>query len=162
MTDYPQQENQYSDEEEFQDNYLDEQREAWDESGAGQFPAAKKQDSLFTLFSKVWRTKDSSKVGNLDREELGNLGFSVRDSQHIAFFADFLGHKGVSSYFNRLGEITLATSMSKKGWFVELFVTSKKFAHKGTLGGGSSVQARQSKWRIFGRTKNQPAQEEQA
>ena len=146
MPDYSQEE--YTEEEEYQDNVLDEQREAWDES-YGNYPSAKKPESLYSLFKNVWKTVDSSKVANLDKSEIGDLGMSVRECQNIAWFAEFLGHKGFAKYFNKLGEITLSTSMSRKGWFVELFVTSKKFAHKGT---NNLVQApTESKWKLYGK-----------
>ena len=146
MTDYPEQD--YTDEEEYQDNFAEEQREMYDESG-GNYPIAKKPESLFSLFKDVWRTRDSSKVGNLDKEELGSLGVSVRDCQRISLLSNTLHHSNFGKYWRAQGEITLATSMSRKGWFVELFVTSKKFAHKGLVGGNNQVQ--QSKWRLFGK-----------
>ena len=145
---------EYSDAEEHQDNFLDEQREMWEEQTGGNYPAARQSESLFGLFKSVWRTKDSSKVGNLDKNELGDLGISVRHAQEIANFSRFLGHTAVAGHFGNLAEITLSTSMSKKGWFVELFVTSKKFAHKGVLSGGPSGSQQKQKWRIFG--KEQP------
>lgn len=154
MTDYP--EGEYSDEEEWQDNYQEEQREAWEEgqneSTGGNYPVAKKPDTLFSLFKDVWRTIDSSKVSNLDKDEIGSLNISVRDCQRIALLSTLLKHKKFAGYFDQQGEIILSTAMSKKGWFVELFVTSKKFAHKGNL--GNLVQQNQ-KWRIFGKDQQQ-------
>jgi len=150
MPDYQQYPEEYTDEEEYQDNVVDEQREAWEES---HYPSASSKESLYSLFNRVWKAKDSTKVANLEKEEIGNLGLSVRDCQNIAWFSNFLGHRGVSRYFAELGEITLATSMSRKGWFTELFVTSKKFAHKGVLKGGLAQQ--QSKWRLFGKKTEQ-------
>ena len=152
MVEYPEGE-EYPDEEEYKDNYLDEQREQWDEA-YGNYPAAKKSESLYSLFKNVWKTSDSSKVANLMKHEIGDLNLSVRDCQNIGWFADYLGHKGVSTYFNKMGEITLATSMSRNGWFVELFVTSKKFAHKGVKGG--NVQTTKSKWSLFGKKTTLP------
>lgn len=149
MDNYP--DDEYTDQEEFQDNYLDEQREKWDDEMGGNYPQASKSPSLFSLFKDVWRTPDSSKVANLDKTEIGDLGISVRDCQEIATLANLLGHKKFSVYFMDMAEITSATSMSKKGWFVEMFVTSKKFAHKGVLGGNlaKANQAKKAKWRIF-------------
>lgn len=153
MSDYQQEE--YTDTEEAQDNYYDEQRELWEDSTGSNYPSARKPESLFSLFRRVWRTTDSSKIANLDpKTELGNLNISVRDTQKIAYVAGFLGHNGVEKYFNKLGEITLATSMSKKGWFVELFVTSKKFAHKGTTSNLIN-QNTKTGWRIFGNQQSQ-------
>lgn len=146
------QDDEYSDDEEYKDNFLDEQREVWEEQ-VGNMPSQRRPDSLFSLFKDVWRTNDSSKVGNLSGSELGELGISVRHAQEIANFSRYLKHKAVSNHFSNLSEIILSTSMSKKGWFVELFVTSKKFAHKGTLSGttGQVQQQQKQKWRIFGK-----------
>lgn len=138
----------YSDQEEFQDNYQDEQRDLWDEQ-YGNYPVAKKPESLFGLFKDVWRTEDSTKVGNLEARELGEPNYSVRDAHRIALLSDLLKHKTFGKYFRGLGEITLGTSMSKKGWFVELFVSTKKFAHKGTNNLPQNVPQKQG-WRLFG------------
>lgn len=140
---------EYTDEEEFKDNVVDEQREQWEEAAGMDYPAAKKPESLFSLFSNVWRTKDSSKVANLNTEEIGDLGISVRDCQRIALIAKLLHHQKFAKYFSDQGEITLSTSMSKKGWFVEMFVTSKKFAQKGNIENLAGGQPKKQKWRIF-------------
>jgi len=153
MPDYPDEE--YTDEEEYSDNFLEEQRDSWDES-MGNYPSARKPESLFSLFRDVWRTSDSTKVANLNKTEIGDLGMSVRDCQNLSKFSRFLGHKGVSKYFNTMSEITLSTSMSRNGWFPELFVSSKKFAHKGTLHSGGSGEQKNNKWKIFGRKTNIP------
>lgn len=149
--------NEYTKDEEREDNYLSEQRDAWDDEMGGNYPQAKKSESLFSLFKDVWKTNDSSKVANLEKSELGDLGLSVRDCQEIALTAELLHHKIFADYFSNIAEVTLATSMSKRGWFVELFVTSKKFAHKGVLG---NTNQQQQKWRIFG-AKAQTATESQ-
>jgi hypothetical protein len=156
--DYPEEQSQeeYTDQEEWQDNFLDEQREAWDEN-YGNYPQHKKPDSLFSLFKRVWNTQDSTKVANLNKTELGDLGISVRDCQRIALLSNVLHHSKFATYFLDQAETTLSTSMSKDGWFVELFVTSKKFAHKGNI--NNLQQKPKQKWRIFG-NKEQKTDEE--
>jgi len=143
---------EYTDAEEYQDNVIDEQRDQWEDATGMNYPVEKKSESLFGLFKDVWRTVDSSKIGYLDKEELGDLGISVRDSQRIALLSNLLHHKKFARYFDNMGEITLATSMSKKGWFVELFVTSKKFAQKGMNLPPQSGAKKKSKWKLFGKT----------
>lgn len=156
MADYPNadeaNQNEYTDEEEYQDNYLDELRDSYDNEGGGNYPATKKPESLFSLFKDTWRSKDSTKVANIDpKQELGDLGLSVRHMQKISYAAKLLNESDVSGYFSGLGEITLATSMSKKGWFTELFVSTKKFAQKGNIGNLAGDQAKKkSGWRLFG------------
>jgi len=93
-------------------------------------PSYSKPDDLYSLFWKVAKIKDSSKVANLDKTELGLLDMSVRDMQRIALVAETLGHKGFAVWMNAQAEIVLKTSASKKGWFTELFVTARKFSSK--------------------------------
>jgi hypothetical protein len=154
MADYPNEDsenaNSYSEEEEWQDNFVDEQRDAWEEGG-GAYPIAKKDQSLFSLFNDVWKSKDSTKVANINpKTELGDLGLSVRHMGKIAYAADILNEQDVSKYFDSLGEITLATSMSKNGWFTELFVSTKKFAHKQNIGNLGEHAEKKKGWRLFG------------
>jgi len=150
--DYP--DDTYTDEEEYADNVLDEQRESLESDAGYNYPIAKKSDSLFTLFKEVWRTNDSSKVANLDATELGDLGLSVRECKRIGLLAGIFKHSKFGDYFGSLGEITLSTSMAKKGWFVEQFVTTRKFAHKGTISNLGNAPQKQ-KWRLFGKSKGQ-------
>jgi len=84
--------------------------------------------NLFTLFKRVLKLPDNSKVGNLAKLELGDLMISVRDCKKIALLAEKLGHETFAQFFHDQAEIILQTSASKKGWFVNLFVTSKKFS----------------------------------
>jgi len=93
-------------------------------------PSLKQKDDLYSLFWKVVKTRESSKVGNLNEKELGMLNISVRDCQKIALLAYKLNHKGFGDFFLDQGEITLATSASRKGWLPELFVSQRKFQTK--------------------------------
>lgn len=158
--DTPVEETPYSEEEEYKDNVIDEQRELWEEQTGSNLPGGRKPESLFSLFKEVWRTKDSSKVANLDSNELGNLGISVRDCQRIALLGKLFHHPIFADYFKGTGEITLATSLSKKAMFIELFVTSKKAAYRGSL--VNNLNPAKPKWRIFGKSAPQQPAENQA
>jgi len=122
-------------------------------------PARRKQDSLYTLFQKVWKTPNSSKVANLSFTELGRPVITVRDAQYLALLAVTFKHPRFAMFFKNAAEITLSTSASKKGWFTELFVSQKKFTTKSTgfSGMGGAASSDKKKWSIFGN--NQPAQE---
>jgi hypothetical protein len=154
MADYPNESEE--DWTEFQEEQRDRQEDMWDEmdsSTQGGYPTQKKPENLFSLFKDVWKAKDSTKVANLDPKlELGDLGLSVRHCQKIAYASEILNEKNVANYFDTLGEITLATSMSKKGWFAELFVSTKKFAQKGNLQNLQGAEKKEG-WRIFGKSK---------
>ena len=88
-------------------------------------PQSQKKDDLYSLFWKVIKIQDSSKVGNLSKEELGMFSISVRDLQKIHLLAISLGHKYFADFFALQSEIILKTSSSRDGWLPELFVSNK-------------------------------------
>lgn len=116
-------------------------------------PEQKRQESLYHLFQKVWKAEDSSKVANLTNVELGKAIMSVRDAQHLALLATTFRHEKFAKFFRSAGEIVLATSASRRGWFAELFISQKKFTSRsvGSSGGGySSGSSGKKKWSLFG------------
>lgn len=122
-------EEQFLDEEDLaeQQDRIEEQQSDIEDSDWANVPQQKKNDSLYNLFHKVWKSPDSSKVANLDKTELGvHPVMSVRNAQFLALLGATTKHKRFAQFFNTLGEITLKTSASKKGWFTELFVSQKK------------------------------------
>jgi len=118
-------------------------------------PGMKKKDDLFTLFAKVWKAPDSSKVSNLSNQELGMLPMSVRDNQYLALLGSTFGHKDLANFFGSRAEIILSTSASKKGWFTELFVSQKKFTSKASSQ-TMSLPEKKSKWNLYNKNKQQP------
>ena len=106
------------------------QNEAQEDYAEDNSPTYEKPEDLYSLFFKTIVMQDSSKVANLDKQELGMLDISVRDCQNISEVARLLGHIGFANWMNNQSQIILRTSASKKGWLTELFVTAKRFASK--------------------------------
>ena len=117
-------------------------------------PQPKEKDDLFSLFGKIWKTPDSSKVSNLSGQELGRLPMSVRDNQHLKLLGETLGHKNFAKFFGQRAEITFATACSKNGWIPGLFVTQKKFTSKSSSR-TMSLPEKKSKWNPYGKNKQQ-------
>lgn len=113
-----------------QEDYNEYNQEGGEEQQFGSYPGQPERDSIFTFFAKVLGLSDSSKVGNLDRRELGMLDLSVRNCEYLANLGAQLHNKAYSNFFMGKAEITLATSMSKKGWLPELVVSQKKFSQR--------------------------------
>lgn len=117
-------------------------------------PQRRKQDSLYTLFQKVWKAPDSSKVANLNLPELGKPLMSVRDAQYLELLGKTFHHDKFARFFKNTSEIILSTSASKKGWFTELFVSQRKMTTRSTSSGGGAFGADQTnaqkKWSLFG------------
>jgi len=100
------------------------------------------KDSVFSFFKKLLTITDSTKVANLDKRELGSPELSVRNCQRLAYLGDIMHNEAFNSYFMKQGEITLATSMAKKGWLPELVVSQKRFNTR-------SVQAQPAQQKSF-------------
>lgn len=113
-----------------QEDYNDFVTEDQEDRQFGSYPGQIEKDSIFTFFKRLLGLKDSSKVANLDKRELGMLDLSVRNCQYLANLGRMLHNKSYYSFFMGKGEITLATSMSKKGWLSELVVTNKKLTQR--------------------------------
>lgn len=118
------------DEEEQLDESIENQQEAVQDYYEDTSPTEVEKETLYGLFRWCIDKKDSSKISNLDKQELGMLDMSVRDCQNIAIFCDSLGYTEVAKWLRAKAEITLSTSSSKKGWLPELFVSAKKFSSK--------------------------------
>lgn len=126
------------------------------------FPQVKKQETLYSLFQRVWRTQDSSKVSNLDKFELGKLGISVRDSQYLHLLGKTMRHEKFAKFWKDQGEIILSTSASKKGWLAELFVSQKKFTQRASsVMGQNNNSQKKDKWNFFGQNGNQEQQQQE-
>ncbi len=154
----------YLDQEEYAEQVenMEDQGDQADSVDWAEIPQKRKQDSLYTLFQKVWKTPDSSKVANLSFPELGKPVITVRDAKYLALLAMTFKHPRFAMFFQNAAEITLATSASKRGWFTELFVSQKKFTTRSTGGGGGGgaygqqqSSNKNDKWSIFGKNNQQ-------
>lgn len=94
------------------------------------FPEAPKKESVYRFFKYLLALGDSSKTGNLSVPELGQLKLHVRGYRDIAAYARSEGLSDVANYLDNKGEILLATSLSKKGFLPQLFVTQIKKEQK--------------------------------
>lgn len=135
----------------------EENQEVYDQAHV---PSKTKPESLFSLFSKVWRAPDSTKVANLNAVELGGLplAMNVRSSAYLHLLGKTFKHEKFGKFFGDHGEIILASSASKKGWFTELFVSQKKLTTRSSGSGAAGAAGNpQKKWSIFG-SHNSPSE----
>jgi len=112
-----------------------EEEDGEDEQFMG-FAEAKPKEGLYALFNKVLTLPKTIKVGNVDKHELGELGISIRECLRVALIGKTFGHRRFAEFFENQAMIITDTSMAKRGWFSELFVTAKRFTEKAS-GGGS-------------------------
>jgi hypothetical protein len=120
------------------------------------FSEGKPREGLYALFEKISLTPKTIRVGNVDKHELGDLGISVREGMRVAMIGTTFGHKMFAQFFFDQANIVTESSMAKRGWFQELFVTSKRSAERmtGTMNPnrpGPTPGEPQSKWsKLFG------------
>lgn len=121
--------------------------EDWNDLGGSE---PKPLGGIYALFDTVLNKPDSTKVSNLDKDELGSLGISVRDNMRIALMGNTFGHPIFANFFSKQAKIINDSSMSKSGWFTELFVTSKKYASKSSSSHiGNLPPQNKGKWKMF-------------
>lgn len=113
-----------------QQDYADYATEVQEEQQFGSYPNQVSRETIFTFFKHILGIKDSSKVGNLDKRELGMLDLSVRNCEYLAKLGGMLHNRAYNEFFMQKAEITLATSMSKKGWLPELVVSQKRYSQR--------------------------------
>lgn len=120
-----------------------------DEEMAG-FAKPSMKDGIYKFFRELLHTKDSKKIGNLREEEIGKVRMGVRHYLDLALYAEAENLNKVGDYLRAKGENILATSMSRKGFLSQLFVTQIKRDQKvipqqpqkkGLFGGGKQQEA---------------------
>ena len=129
-----------------QQDLLESQQDQYDAN----YPVAKQESNLFNLFLKVLRMKDSTRVANLTKQEIGDLSISTREAQKIGMLGHLFHHPKFGDFFYELAGIVSATSMAKDGWFSELFVSQKKFTTRARRNSALT----KAKWKLFGKTQN--------
>jgi len=93
-----------------------------------------------------------AKVGNLSNPEIGEFGISMRDSMNLAHLGHLFGHHKFGNYFATKSKIVSATSMARRGWFMDLSISQKKVRERSKTSSASSEN--KQKWRLF-KGKNQ-------
>ena len=90
------------------------------------YPRPESKESNYKFFRFMIEKKDSSKIANLSSTELGNPMHSVRGLQSIALYAEAEGLTKIAQHLRAEAEITLATSLSHKGFFPTIIITNQK------------------------------------
>ena len=110
------------------ENIAEQQMEAMNESYGS--PEPERKDSVFKFFEKILKLAESWKVGNLHDTEIGQSKLSVRGNLEIAQYCKAEDLMEVSEYFTKRAEIIASTSMGRKGFLAQLFVTQIKKEQK--------------------------------
>jgi len=141
------------DEEEIVDEAEDEYEQGQDISDQqlDAYPTSKPETTAqYNWFWRVVRLNKPfrlAKVGNLSNPEIGEFGISMRDSMNLAHLGHLFRHHKFGNYFATRSKIVSATSMARKGWFMDLSISQKKVRERAK----SSLAQDKQKWRLFNR-----------
>lgn len=90
------------------------------------YPKSPTKDNQYKFFRDIIRLVDTTRIANLSKNELGESLIGVRHYKEIAAYAEAEGLDKVAEYINGKANIVTSTSMSKKGFWSELFMTQIK------------------------------------
>lgn len=93
-------------------------------------PPSQDKDTLYKFFREILNLQKTTRVGKLDKNELGGTKLGVRHYMDIAAYARAEGLNIVSDYLVNKSQILTETSMSKDGFWAQLFVTQIKKEQK--------------------------------
>jgi len=106
------------------------------------------KDSLYKFCRDILRFPDTTRIGNLTNQELGLAKLGVRHYQEISAYAKAEGLDIVAKYLMNKSQIVTATSMSRKGFWAELFFTTIKKEKK-------AKEPKKEKTGLFGKKKEE-------
>jgi hypothetical protein len=112
-----------------QENFEDQQFQQSDFGGMG---TARPRNDIFTFFNNILKMTNSIKVAFLDKFELGKVDLSVRGCGYISIVSDQMHNKVCHDFYRAKQELTLASSMSRKGWLVDSVISQKRITQRMT------------------------------
>lgn len=89
--------------------------------------------NVHSFLNKVATADDTTKVGNLSEEELGNPSKTLRTYKEASLIASaIMGNQNIADYFNKKAEIITSTSLSKNAKLINLAVIQKRIVEDET------------------------------
>jgi hypothetical protein len=145
---------------EAEDDFEDgkELQEAQLESFAGAYPESKEGQNIYNWFWKVVKLRKPFslvKVANLNNEEIGKSKISNREALNLWVLGNTFHHAKFGNYFATIAKINSATSMARKGWFMDLSISQKRVRERTK----NPLEKGEQPWRVF-KKKGQPLPED--
>jgi len=94
------------------------------------YPKPPSKDTQYKFFREILKLENSTKVSNYTNREIGLPRLPVRAYYDIALYADAEDLPKVAAYLRGRAEVINSTSMGRKGWLGQLFVTQIKKEQK--------------------------------
>jgi len=100
----------------------EEEQELAEALGGTGMPRQPEKEGMFGFFNKIFKTKNTTKVSNLDEQEL----HAVRSIQSGSIYAKEMGMDLIGQYMDKEAEVLLGTADSKGGFLIQAAITSKR------------------------------------
>lgn len=85
------------------------------------------KQNVHTFLHNVATADDTTKLGYLKEEEIGNMSNPTRSYKHLALFSkDIMKKEGLKDFFLANSEIITSTSLSRGGFLVDRAVVQKR------------------------------------
>lgn len=111
----------------------DEERETIRNALGISAPLPEEKQNIHKFLHDVATAEDTTKVGNLNEEELGMSELTLRANKELALISEnIIGLDYFSDYFLKKGEIITATSLSKDAKLINLAVMQKRVIEDAT------------------------------
>jgi hypothetical protein len=93
----------------------------------GTNPIPEEKANVHSFLIKVIDAEDTTKMGNLTEEELGNLATTLRATKELELISkEIMENDTFANYFKKEAEIITSTSLSKNAKLLNLAVSQKR------------------------------------
>lgn len=117
-------------------------------------PQPDEKFNVHTFLHRIATADDTTKVGFLNEDEIGNALHPIRGHKEFALISSgIIGNKYFSDYFKTEGEIITSTSLSRQGFLVKQGTTTVR-----KIGDISQVKTPNKSW--FKRKEKEPTPQE--
>lgn len=90
-------------------------------------PAQEEKNNVHTFLKHVVDSPDTTKLGNLEAQEVGFIKYPLRTMKDCALIAEkIIGNDYVKDYYNKKSEIVSAPSLSKDAKLISLAVVQRR------------------------------------
>jgi len=99
----------------------------YDDETGGFAPTGEEKQNVHTFLHNVATADDTTKIANLNEEELGKPKLPLRTHKDLELFCrEIMNQKEFADYFQKKGEILTATSLSKDAKLIDLAVIQRR------------------------------------
>jgi len=102
------------------------EEELFEDMQYGGYPKPEEKNNIFTFFKKIISMGNTTRVANLNNEELGLAKVPVRTLLNLSLYCEEVGLSGLGSYFKKESLILSDTSLGREGFIPRLAVTQKR------------------------------------